>query len=67
MSNLFCEKPLWIDTAMFLVDFKLCKTTRWILNLYAADFYYIHACYSKNMDKWVYVNNVLCTYNVLDR
>jgi predicted O-methyltransferase YrrM len=58
-----------IDTAMFLIDFKLCKTTRWILNEheYPADFYYINECCSKNKDKWVYVNNALCTYNILPR
>lgn len=54
-----------IDTAMFLIDFKLCNKTRWVLNKYEADFYYINECYSKNKAKWVYVNNVLCTYNSL--
>lgn len=56
-----------IDTAMFLIDFKLCKSTRWRLNEYAADFYYINECYSNNKDKWIYINNVLSTYNVLPR
>jgi hypothetical protein len=54
-----------IDTAMFLIDFKLCQTIRWELHEYAADFYYIHECYSKHKEKWVYVNNALCTYNLL--
>lgn len=60
-------QPGKIDTAMFLIDFKLCKTTRWILNEYAADYFYIKECYSQNKDKWIYVNNVLCTYNTLPR
>lgn len=59
--------PRQIDTAMLLIDFKLCKTTRWVLNEYSADFYYINECYSQNKDKWIYVNNELCTYNVLPR
>lgn len=54
-----------IDSAMFLIDFKLCKAIRWVLKEYAADFYYIDQCYSLNKDKWIYVNNVLCTYNSL--
>lgn len=54
-----------IDTAMFLIDFKLCKKVRWVLNVYAADFFYINECYSQNKDKWIYVNNELCTYNPL--
>lgn len=57
----------YIDTAMFLVDFNLCRTIRWVLHEYAADFYYIDQCYSKNKDKWVYVNNELCTYNLLSQ
>ncbi len=54
-----------IDTAMFLVDFKLCKDIRWVLDKYEADFYYINQCYSQNKNKWIYVNNVLSTYNTL--
>lgn len=54
-----------IDTAMFLVDFKLCHTIRWVLHEYAGDFYFIEECYSKNRDQWIYVNNLLCTYNSL--
>lgn len=56
-----------IDTAMFLIDFKLCKQTRWVLHQYTADFYYISENYKKNKDQWVYVNNELCTYNILPR
>jgi hypothetical protein len=56
-----------IDTAMFLIDFKLCKEIRWAADEYSADFYYINECFSKNRDKWIYANNTLCTYNVLPR
>ncbi len=54
-----------IDTAMFLVDFKLCKDVRWASNDYVADGMYIRDCLSINKDKWIYVNNTLCTYNKL--
>lgn len=54
-----------IDSAMFLVDFKLCKDVRWVLDKYEADFYYINQCYSQNKNKWIYVNNVLSRYNTL--
>ncbi len=54
-----------VDSGSVLIDFKLCKTLRWIPSEYAADFYYIAECYSKNTDKWIYVNNVLATHNIL--
>ncbi|MBA3238119.1 MAG: glycosyltransferase [Parachlamydiaceae bacterium] len=56
-----------IDTAMVLIDFKLCKDSRWILNEYAADFYFFNECYQKNKNHWIYFNNVFCTYNKLPR
>ncbi len=49
-----------IDAGMFLIDFKLCKTTRWAVSEYGADLSYIRECYSKNKAKWIYVNNDLC-------
>lgn len=54
-----------IDTAMFLIDFKLCRNIRWRLHPYTADFFYIDQCYLNNRDKWVYVKNVLCKHNAL--
>lgn len=56
-----------IDTAMFLISYKLCKNIRWIEDRYDADGYYILDCYNNNKDKWVFVDNVLSTYNVLIR
>ncbi len=56
-----------IDTAMVLIDYKLCKNIRWTLMEYAADFYYFNECYQQNRDKWIYVNNAFCTYNTLPR
>lgn len=52
-----------IDTAMVLIDFKLCKNIRWIIDKYEADFFYIKSCYLKNKFNWIYVNNELCYYN----
>lgn len=57
--------PGRIDTAMFLIDSKLCKTVRWELDIYAADFIFIDECIKNNKDKWIYVDNDLCTYNQL--
>ena len=55
-----------IDTAMFLVDFKLCKAIRWVSE-FTADFYYINDCYLQNKDNWIYVGNALCNYNTLPK
>ncbi len=52
-----------IDTAMFLIDYKLCKNIYWILDKYNADGYYIKECYEKNMDSHIYIDNVLSYYN----
>ena len=54
-----------IDTAMVLIDYESCKDIRWILDKYNADGYYIKDCYFRNKNNWIYVNNPLCTYNVL--
>jgi len=54
-----------IDTAMLLIDYNLCKDIRWILDKYNADGYYIKECYLTNLDKWIYINNTLSTYNIL--
>ncbi len=54
-----------IDTAMVLIDFRLCLENRWILNLYNADGHYLKGCYEANKDKWIYVNNFLSYYNAV--
>ena len=54
-----------IDTAMFLIDYNICKNIRWKSNIYSADFYYINDCLKNNYSKWVYVNESLCYYNKL--
>lgn len=60
-----CIEVYYIDTAMMLIDYNLCKDIRWILDKYNADGFYIKECYLKNSDKWIYVNNSLCNYNNL--
>jgi hypothetical protein len=56
-----------IDTAMFLIDYNLCKNIRWVLDKYYADGLYIVECYTKNKNKWVYVNKTMAYYNFLTR
>ena len=52
-----------IDTAMFLIDYRLCKNINWILDKYNADGYYIKECYEKNMQSHIYIDNELSYYN----
>jgi hypothetical protein len=52
-----------IDTAMFLIDYQLCKYVRWVPDKYNADGIYAMECYSTNRDKWIYVNRTLAYYN----
>jgi predicted O-methyltransferase YrrM len=54
-----------IDSAMFIIPYNLCKNIKWIVNKYNADGFYIEECYKNNIDKHIYVNNVLCYYNYL--
>ena len=53
----------FIDTAMFIVPYNLCKNVKWILNEYGADGYYIKECYDTNKNIHVYIDNDLCYYN----
>lgn len=57
-----------IDSAMFLVDYQLCKNIRWVPDKYWADGIYIVDCYTQNKSKWVYVNKVLsyCNYTTTE-
>ena len=54
-----------IDTAMCIMDYKLCKNFTWRLDKYNADGYYLKECYENNINNYVYVNNDLCYYNKL--
>ena len=52
-----------IDTAMFILPYKLCKNEKWILDRYDADGCYIVECYNKNKNIHVFIDNDLCYYN----
>jgi glycosyltransferase involved in cell wall biosynthesis len=54
-----------IDSAMFLVDFKLCKNVRWNTYKYFSDGIYITEIYSQHKNKWVYIDQTLSYYNKL--
>ena len=55
-----------IDSAMFLVDYNLCKNIRWIPDKYVADGIFIVECYSENRDKWIYIDELIAYYNYSD-
>jgi len=54
-----------IDTAMFLIDFNLCKDVRWIFDKYNADGFYIKECYEANKENWVFIDKTMSYYNKL--
>ena len=51
----------YIDTAMVIIPFNLCKNIKWKLDVYEADGY-IKECYENNKDKhiYVYIDQDLC-------
>lgn len=53
----------FIDTAMFIIPYKLCKNEKWILDRYDADGCYIMECYNNNKNVHIFVDNDLCYYN----
>ena len=52
-----------IDTAMFILPYKICKNEKWILDRYDADGCYIVECYNKNKNIHIFIDNDLCYYN----
>ena len=54
-----------IDSAMFLIDYKLCKNIRWYVYKYFSDGIFIVNVYSENKDKWIYIDQTLSYYNKL--
>tara|TARA_Y100000817_G_scaffold314286_1_gene312639 strand:- start:684 stop:1277 length:594 start_codon:yes stop_codon:yes gene_type:complete len=62
-----CPEPCNIDTAMFLVDFDVCRDIRWTIGGGAfADGRYIYDCVIKNRPKWVYMKMIACYYNKIN-
>jgi glycosyltransferase involved in cell wall biosynthesis len=55
-----------IDTAMVLMDYRLCNEIRWDLERYDADGVYISDCFASNKDDWIYINKTLAYYNKID-
>jgi len=56
----------YIDHAMTIIPYKLCKNKTWILDKYEADGFYIKECYDSNKNAHIYVDNDLCYYNVIN-
>jgi predicted O-methyltransferase YrrM len=56
----------FIDTAMFIIPYNLCKNIKWILDKYEADYYYIEECYSNNKNIHISIDNDLCYYNKIN-
>jgi len=56
-----------IDSAMFLIDYNLCKNIEWSIEKYNADGFYIVDCYNSNKDAWIFINNILAYYNILSK
>jgi len=54
-----------IDSAMFLIDYNLCKDIRWKCDKYNADGHYIKDCFENNEEIWIYVDELLSFYNFL--
>lgn len=59
-------KPQKIDSAMVLIYFPLVKEIKWNLGDYHADGIYIYDCYKKLINRWIYINKILCYYNNLN-
>jgi len=54
-----------IDTATFLIYYKLIRDVTWKKDVYSADFFFIKDCYDNNKNSHIFVNNTLCYYNKL--
>ena len=60
-------KRLKIDTAMVLFDAAKVGHLRWRLAPYIADGLYIETCAAMCKKDWIYIDNDLCSYNVLSK
>jgi hypothetical protein len=52
-----------VDTAMVIIDYKLCKHIFWHNCAVEADGFYINQCYNASVNDYIYVDNDLCFYN----
>jgi len=58
----------YIDTAMVIIPFNICKNIKWKLDIYKADGYYSRWCIYNNRDNiyiYIYIDEVLCYHNFL--
>ena len=65
-----CIRRYQIDTAMFLVDYSLCKHIQWQKDKYNADGIFIEECFQSLMKndeavKWIFIDKVMAYYNTL--
>jgi hypothetical protein len=59
-------RPQKIDSAMVLIYYPMVKGITWNLGEYHADGIYIRDCYLKCINRWIYINKILCYYNKLN-
>ena len=57
----------YIDTAMIIIPYNLCKNQIWSVYEYCADGYYIKECYENNKNKHIFIDNTLCYYNKISK
>ncbi len=52
-----------IDTAQFLISSKLINNEKWIETKYNSDGYFIRECIKNNQNSWIFVDDILVSYN----
>lgn len=58
-------KTFHIDTAMYLLDYSICKHLQWQKDKYNADGIFIEDCYKNNKENWIFINETMAYYNVI--
>ena len=53
-----------IDTAMFVIPIRMCRTVRWEPGSYNADGHFIVYIFNASRLNWIYANDTLCYYNM---
>ena len=61
-----CPRVYKIDSAMVLIYYPTVKDINWKLEYYHSDGIYISDCYRKLINRWIYINKILCYYNKLN-
>ena len=55
----------YIDTAIVIISFNLCKKIKWKIEIYEADGYCIKECIDNNGHEHVLIDEDLCYYHSL--